>query len=223
MSSTSRPRSSKRWASPNLIEAARYNVLPLDDRLAETSDPHIAGRPEIVTGTSQLLFPGMRALNEDCVLNMKNRSHSITAELELPEGRASGVIFTQGGVTGGWSLYFKDGIPKYHYNWASLEHYEVVGDAPVSAGAHQLRLEFEYDGGGLGQAGTANLYVDGKPDGSARIEHTSPFTFSLDETSDVGFDRARQCATIIRPVAPTRSTAASSSSASTSPTTATTI
>jgi hypothetical protein len=107
-----------------LIEAARYNVLPLDDRFAETHDPEIAGRPVIVSGTSQLLFPGMRSLNEDCVLNFKNRSHSITAQLVIPDGGANGVLFAQGGVTGGWSLYLKDGRPKYHYNFANLEHYE---------------------------------------------------------------------------------------------------
>ena len=80
-----------------LIEAARYNVLPLDDRFVETHDPEIAGRPVIVTGTSQLLFPGMRSLNEDCVLNIGNKSHAITAQLLIPDGGASGVLSAQGG------------------------------------------------------------------------------------------------------------------------------
>jgi hypothetical protein len=171
-----------------LIEAARYNVLPLDDRLVETTNPKIAGRPEIITGTSQLLFPGMRALNEDCVLNVKNKSHSITAELVIPQGGANGVLFAQGGVTGGWSLYLKDGRPKYHYNWSSLEHYEVAGDTPIPAGEHQLRLEFAYDGGGLGKGGTASLFVAGTPAGTGRVERTAGYLFSLDETSDVGAD-----------------------------------
>ncbi|HET6506641.1 MAG TPA: arylsulfatase [Baekduia sp.] len=171
-----------------LIEAARYNVLPLDDRLAETTDPHVAGRPEIVQGTSQVLFPGMRALNEDCVINVKNRSHAITAELVVPDGGAEGVLFSQGGVTGGWALYLKDGRPKYHYSWAGLEHYEVAGGEAIPPGEHQVRLEFAYDGGGLGQGGTATLYVDGEEAGSTRVEHTSAYVFSLDETSDVGVD-----------------------------------
>src|SRR5262245_47867913 len=171
-----------------LIEAARYNVLPLDDRLAETSDPDIAGRPRIVTGTRQLLFPGMRALPEDCVLNVKNKSHSITAELVIPEGGANGVLFSQGGVTGGWALYLKDGRPKYHYSWAGLGHDEIAGDAPIPAGEHQLRLEFAYDGGGLGKGAAASLFVDGERVGSGHLDKTSAYVFSLDETSDVGLD-----------------------------------
>src|SRR5262249_47280991 len=119
---------------------------------------------------------------------VKNRSHAITAELVVPEGGASGVLFSQGGVTGGWSLYLKDGRPKYHYSWAGLEHYEVAGDGAILPGEHQLRMEFAYDGGGLGKGGTATLYVDGEEVGSGRIEHTSPYVFSLDETSDVGVD-----------------------------------
>jgi hypothetical protein len=171
-----------------LIEAARYNVLPLDDRFAETHDPEIAGRPVIVSGTSQLLFPGIRSLNEDCVLNVKNKSHAITAELLIPEGGANSVLFAQGGVTGGWSLYLKDGRPKYHYNFANLEHYEVAADIPIPAGEHQLRLEFSYDGGGLGKGGTASLFIDGQPAGTGRVDRTAGYLFSLDETSDVGAD-----------------------------------
>jgi hypothetical protein len=144
-----------------LIEAARYNVLPLDDRFVETHDPEIASRPVLVTGTSQLLFPGMRSLNEDCVLNIGNKSHAITAQLLIPDGGASGVLSAQGGVTGGWSLYLKDGRPKYHYNFANLEHYEVDAETAIPAGDHQLRLEFAYDGGGLGKGGTASLSRSG--------------------------------------------------------------
>jgi arylsulfatase len=171
-----------------LIEAARYNVLPLDDRLAETFDPDTAGRPRIVAGNTQLLFPGMRALNEDCVLNVKNRSHAVTAELVLEDGGAHGVLFSQGGITGGWSFYFKDGRLKYHYNFGNLEHTEVAGDAAVDAGEHQVRVEFNYDGGGLGKGAGVVLYVDGQQAGSGRIERTNGYLFSLDETSDVGYD-----------------------------------
>jgi arylsulfatase A-like enzyme len=171
-----------------LIEAARYNVLPLDDRFIETHDPEIAGRPVIVSGTSQLLFPGMRSLNEDCVLNIKNKSHAITAELVIPDRGANGVLFAQGGVTAGWSLYLKDGRPKYHYNFANLERYEVAADTAIPAGEHQLRLEFAYDGGGLGKGGTASLFIDGQPAGTGRVDRTCGYLFSLDETSDVGAD-----------------------------------
>jgi arylsulfatase len=171
-----------------LIEAARYNVLPLDDRLAETFDARTAGRPEIVEGTTQMLFEGMRGLSDDCVLNLKNKSHAVTAELVVPEGGANGVLFAQGGITGGWSLYLKDGKPKYHYNFGNLERYEVASDEAIPAGEHQLRAEFAYDGGGIGKAGTVTLYVDGNEAGSGRIEHTCAFLFSLDETCAVGSD-----------------------------------
>jgi hypothetical protein len=171
-----------------LIEAARYNVLPLDDRLAETFDARTAGRPEIVTGTSQMLFPGMRGLSDDCVLNLKNKSHSVTAELVIPDGGAEGVIFAQGGVTGGWSLYLKDGKPKYHYNFGNIERYEVAGSDPIPAGEHQLRVEFAYDGGDIGKGGALTLYIDGNETGTGRIDRTCAFLFSLDETCAVGSD-----------------------------------
>jgi arylsulfatase len=171
-----------------LIEAARYNVLPLDDRLAETTNAEIAGRPVILKGKTQILYPGMKALNEDCVLNVKNRSHSITADVVIPEQGASGVLFSQGGVTGGWSLYVKDGHLKYHYNFASLEQYEISNGMVVPAGEHRLRLDFQYDGGGLGKGASVSLFVDDESAGTGRVERTHPYLFSLDETSNVGVD-----------------------------------
>jgi arylsulfatase len=171
-----------------LIEAARYNVLPLDDRLAETFDARTAGRPEIVTGTTQMLFAGMRGLSDDCVLNLKNKSHSVTAELVVPERGAEGVLLAQGGITGGWSLYVKKGKPKYHYNFGNLERYEIGSDTAIPAGEHQVRMEFAYDGGGIGKGGTVTLYVDGNEVGSGRLERTCAFLFSLDETCAVGSD-----------------------------------
>jgi len=171
-----------------LIEAARYNVLPLDDRLMETSNPKIAGRPEIVEGTTQLLFPGMRGLSDECVLNLKNISHTVTAQLVVPDGGAEGVLFAQGGITGGWSLYLKDGKPKYHYNFGNLERYEIASPTAVPPGEHQLRVEFAYDGGGIGKGGSVSIHVDGTEQASGRIERTCAFVFSLDETCAVGSD-----------------------------------
>jgi hypothetical protein len=84
-----------------LIEAVKYNVLPLDDRAAERANPDIAGRPQLVKGKRQLLFGGMGRLTEGSVLNIKNKSHAVTAELEVPEPGAAGVIIAQGGLTGG--------------------------------------------------------------------------------------------------------------------------
>jgi len=99
-----------------LLEAAKYNVLPLDDRGIERAVPEIAGRPTLIQGERQLLFAGMGRLSENSVVNVKNKSHAITAEIDVPNGGAEGVIIAQGGSIGGWSLYLKDGKPRYCYN-----------------------------------------------------------------------------------------------------------
>jgi hypothetical protein len=169
-----------------LIEAVKYNCLPLDDRFAERANPEIAGRPELVQGSRQLLFGGMSRLTENSVVNIKNKSHAVTAEVVVPDTGAEGVIIAQGGVTGGWSLYAHHGTPTYTYNFFGLQRYYVRGSDPLPAGTHQIRMEFDYDGGGLAKGGTATLYVDGKPAASGRVEHTEPILFSADETCDIG-------------------------------------
>jgi arylsulfatase A-like enzyme len=171
-----------------LIEATRYGVLPLDDRRVERFNPDIAGRPTLVKGDSQLLFGGMSRLTENTVLNIKNKSHSVTAQIGVPEGGAEGVIVAQGGAFGGWSLYLKDGTPTYCYNVAGLMQVKVGGEKPVPAGDHQVRMEFAYDGGGLGKGGDLTLYLDGEKAGEGRVEATVPMIFSGDETADVGSD-----------------------------------
>ncbi|CAN5118259.1 arylsulfatase AtsD [soil metagenome] len=170
-----------------LIEAVKYNVVPIDDRSVERFDPDIAGRPKLITGTTQTLFSGMR-LMENCVLNIKNRSHSVTARITVADEGARGVIVAQGGGVGGWSLYAHDGKLKYCYNFFGIEYYFVTADAPIPAGAHEVRMEFDYDGGGLGKGGTVTLFYDGKPVGSGRVEQTEPMAFSADEACDVGSD-----------------------------------
>jgi arylsulfatase A-like enzyme len=172
-----------------LIEAARYNVLPLDDRRPERFNADFAGRPQLIRGSSQLLFGGMGRLSENSVLVLKNKSHSITAQVVVPEGgegETSGVIVAQGGAFGGWSLYAKDGKPKYCYNFAGLQRFYVEGDTVISSGEHQVRVEFAYDGGGIAKGGTVTLYLDGNKVGEGRVEKTVPMMFSADETCDVG-------------------------------------
>jgi arylsulfatase A-like enzyme len=173
-----------------LIEAAKYNVLPLDDRRAERFNADLAGRPQLVHGNSQLLFGGMNRLTENSVVVLKNKSHAITAEVEVPEGGANGVIVAQGGAFGGFSLYAKDGKPAYCYNLFGLQRFNVYGDAAIPSGDHQVRVEFAYDGGGLGKGGMATLYVDGDKVGEGRVDATVPMLFSADETTDVGSDSA---------------------------------
>ncbi len=170
-----------------LIEAVKYNVVPLDDRAFERFDATIAGRPQLITGDTQTLFSGMRLL-ENCVVNIKNKSHSVSAKITVPEAGAAGVIVSQGGGVGGWCLYAHEGRLKYCYNFFGIEYYFVTADEPIPAGDHELRMEFNYDGGGLGKGGTVTLFYDGKAVGTGRVEQTEPMAFSADEACDVGSD-----------------------------------
>jgi arylsulfatase A-like enzyme len=169
-----------------LIEATKYNVLPLDDRGIERALPEVAGRPTLVQGDRQLLFGGMGRLSESSVVSIKNKSHAVTAEIEVPEGGAQGVIVAQGGSIGGWSLYVKDGKPRYCYNLLGIQRFYVDSDKDVPAGTHQVRVEFDYDGPGLGKGGTATLYLDGDKVGEGKVAATAAMIFSADDTCDVG-------------------------------------
>jgi arylsulfatase A-like enzyme len=173
-----------------LEEARRYNVLPLDDRRIERFNSDLAGRPVLVKGNSQLLFGDMGRLSEASILNIKNKSHAVTAEVVVPESRAEGVIIAQGGAFAGWSLYAKDGKPRYCYNLLGLQRFTIGADAAIPTGTHQVRMEFAYDGGGLAKGGAVTLYVDGEQVGKGRVEGTVPMVFSADETADIGRDTA---------------------------------
>jgi hypothetical protein len=139
----------------------------------------LAGRPVLVRGTSQILARGMGGLNENGLINIKNKSHSVTAQVIVPEGKpCEGVILSQGGFAGGWILYVKDGRLTYCYNFAGLEKYVISLTQPLSNGDHQVRMEFAYDGGGLAKGGTVTLYIDGNAVSSGRVERTLPMVFS---------------------------------------------
>lgn len=169
-----------------LIEAVKYNVVPLDDRMIERANPDLAGRPQLVKGNRQLLFGGMGRLTESSIVNTKNKSHALTAEIVVPQSGAEGVIVALGGSIGGWSLYAKGGKPKYCYNFFGLKRYLIEGTDGIPPGTHQVRVEFAYDGGGIGKGGAVTLYVDGKKVGQGRVDQTEPFVFSADETLDIG-------------------------------------
>ena len=173
-----------------LIEATRYGVLPLDDRRFERFNSEMAGRPQLIQGKSQLLYGGMIRLSENSMISIKNRSHSVTAAIEVPEGGGKGVVIAQGGAFGGWSLYLHEGRPAYCYNTFGMQLAKVYGPEPVTPGEHQLRVEFAYDGGGLAKGGDIKLYLDGAEVGSGRVQMTVPMLFSGDETTDVGTDSA---------------------------------
>jgi len=169
-----------------LIEAGKYHVLPLDDRRVERFNPDLAGRPQLIRGNSQTLFRGMGRLTEGSVVNVKNKSHSVTAEIDVPASGAKGVIIAQGGSVGGWSLYAKDGRLKYCYNLLGLDQYYAESTTPIPAGKQQVRMEFKYDGGGLAKGGAVSLFIGGNKVGVGRVERTMPMLFSCDETCDLG-------------------------------------
>ena len=170
-------------------EAAKHHVLPLDDRVFERLIAAAVGRPDLMAGrTSLTLAEGMTGMMENVFINVKNKSKTITAEVEVPAKGANGTVIAQGGRFGGWSLYVKDGVPGYDYNFLGLSRSSVKATAPLAPGKRTLRLDFAYDGGGPGKGGVATLSVDGQPVAQGRIEHTQAAIFSADETADVGID-----------------------------------
>jgi len=172
-----------------LKEAVKYSVLPLDDRLTERFVAALVGRPDLMAGrTSLTVYDGMTGMTENVFLNLKNHSHVITADVEIPKNGATGVLLTQGGRFGGWSLYLKDGKPTYTYNWLGLQRYAVAATQALPPGKATIRFEFAYDGGGLGKGGKGTLFVNGKQVATGRIERTQCCVFSADEGADVGID-----------------------------------
>jgi arylsulfatase A-like enzyme len=169
-----------------LMEAVKYNVLPLDDRMIERANSELAGRPELIRGTRQVLFGGMGRLTESSILNMHNKSYAVTAEIAVPRSGAEGVIVAMGGITGGWSLYCKAGKLKHCYSFFGVDYYYAESRNTIPEGKHQVRMEFAYDGGGLAKGGNVTLFIDGKNVGDGRVEQTEPMLFSADETCDVG-------------------------------------
>lgn len=172
-----------------MSEAKKYHALPIDDRVIARMNPAIAGRPDLLGDRTTLtLYSGMDGMLENTFMNVKNRSKTITAKVKIPKGGANGVILSQGGRFGGWSLYMKDGKPIYTYNYLGLERFIVASTSAIPAGDATILLDFAYDGGGLGKGGLATLTVNGKVVAKGRIDKTQPLIFSADETADVGLD-----------------------------------
>ncbi len=170
-------------------EAEKYYVLPIDDRVLERVNASLVGRPDLMAGrTSLTLYEGMTGMSENVFINTKNRSHTITAEVEIPKGGANGVILAQAGRFGGWSLYLKNGKPSYCYNFLGLQRFTVAAQNAVPAGKATIRFEFAYDGGGLAKGGVGSIFVNGQKVAEGRIDRTQPMIFSADEGADVGED-----------------------------------
>lgn len=169
-----------------LIEAARHQVLPLDDRASLRADPDRAGRPVLARGPKQRIYRGVVRLNAFSILNMKNKSHRITAEVVVKDEPCEGVIAAQGGRVGGWALYAKDGRPWYCYNFYGIDLFHVEGTVEIPSGQHLVRMDFDYDGGGPAKGGTVRLFVDDRAAGEGRVERTQPLPFASDEPFEIG-------------------------------------
>ena len=167
-------------------EAARHEVLPIDNSKTARLDPAI--RPSLTRGRKRFTYgDGMTRIPEGASPNLKNTSFTITADVDVEE-KASGMIVTQGGLFGGIGLFLRDGRPVYHSNFVDIDHTEIAGRDPLPPGRHVVALRFAYDGGGIGKGGKATLTVDGKPVAEGRIERTIPIRVTLDEALDVGED-----------------------------------
>jgi len=174
-----------------ILEAAKYNVFPIDDRTGERFNATIAGRPELQTGRTSMRFaPGMTHLLENTVLNVKNRSYTVTAELVIPNDGADGVIIVQGGRFAGWALYLKESRLSFAYNWFESDLYYLRSEQPLSPGTVTVQYQFDFDGGAPGAGGDGTLLVAGDVVAEGRIDKTVPFVFSADETMDIGKDTA---------------------------------
>ena len=183
------PKKLKELQALFMKEAEKYHVLPIDDRVFERLDARLVGRPDMMGGrTSLTLAEGMTGMMENVFLNVKNKSKTITAEIEVPATGANGTIIAQGGRFGGWSLHVKDGVPAYGYSFLGLMHFTVASTKPLAPGKATIKYDFAYDGGGPGKGGTGTLFVNGEKVAEGRIEHTQAGIFSADETADVGID-----------------------------------
>jgi arylsulfatase A-like enzyme len=170
-------------------EARKNHVFPIDDRRSERFDATIAGRPDVMgKRTSLTVYEGMTGLMENVFINTKNRSYTITADVDLSNASAHGVIIAQAGRFGGWSLYMKDGKIHHEYNYFGLEWTNISSKKTVSAGKHSIKYEFVVEGNKPGSGGTCILYVDDQKVAEGHIPKTQPFLFSADEGVDVGLD-----------------------------------
>jgi len=165
-------------------EAAKFSVLPIDDRFAERTDPGL--RPSLLENRTRFTyFAGAYRIPESSSANIKNKSHVITAYVDRP---GDGVLVAAGGVVGGYSLFVKDGKPTYEYNWFGQQRYRVTSPERLPAGESTIRVQFNYDGGGIAKGGTVTLFVNDRKVGESRVDKTIYGRFSADETFDTGLD-----------------------------------
>jgi arylsulfatase A-like enzyme len=169
------------------IEAAKYNVLPLDNSKVERLD--VSVRPSLTRGRSVFTYyDGQTRIPEGAAPDLKNKSWKIAADVEVPADGAEGVIATQGGRFNGWGLYLLEDKPVFHYNLVDVQRTTIAGKDKLAPGKHVILVDFKYDGGGIGKGGAVTLSVDDKPVAEGRLARTTPFRVSVDETLDIGED-----------------------------------
>jgi len=170
-------------------EAVKNHVLPIDDRRVERFNAEIAGRADIMGNrTSLTLYEGMTGIMENVFINNKTKNYTIVSEVELKDANTNGVIISQAGRFGGWSLYMKGGKVHHDYNWFGLEHTNIASSKAVGPGKHQIKYEFIIDEPKPGAGGKCILYVDDVKVAEGQIPKTQPFLYSGDEGVDVGTD-----------------------------------
>jgi arylsulfatase A-like enzyme len=177
-----------------LIEAVKYNVLPLDDRGFERFNAELVGRPQTIKGKKQVFFPRMKRLSEASVLNIKNKSFQVTAQIVVPEGGAHGTIIAQGGDAGGWGLLMEKGAARFVYNLLGVNVFVTDAESPLTSGEHQVRVEFAYAGPGLAKGGDVTVYYDGEKVGDGKVLVTIPMIFGTE-----GVEVGRELGTTVLP------------------------
>lgn len=177
-----------------MVEAEKYHVLPIDDRLMERTNAKLVGRPTVMGDRTTVTYgEGMKGMGVDIFIDLRNTSYTITADVEV-DANGNGVIVCQGGRFGGLSLYLKEGKPMFAYNYLGLESYYVSATQKLAPGKYTLVYDFKYDGGGAGKGGLGTIYVNGNKVASAQLPKTQPGIFSVDDLADIGLDEGTQVA-----------------------------
>lgn len=175
-------------------EAEKFHVLPLDDRLMERTNAELMGRPTVMGNRTSVTYgEGMKGMGVDVFIDLRNKSYTITADVEVKDN-SNGVIVCQGGRFGGLSLYMKDGKPAFSYNYLGLESTDIMASQPIKAGKHTIVYNFIYDGVGAGKGGIGTITVDGNKVAENKLPKTQPGIFSVDDLADVGLDEGTQVA-----------------------------
>ncbi|HNP62196.1 MAG TPA: arylsulfatase, partial [Nitrospirales bacterium] len=167
-------------------EAAKYNVLPLDDR--KTERLNVANRPSLTEGRTSFTYPNLLRLPEGASPNLKHKDHTITAKVVIPESKAEGMLFTQGGRFGGYGLYVQKERLIYHYNLVGVARYTIMSKEPIPVGDVTLKAVYKSDTDKPFAGATVTLYANGNQIGEGRVEKSIPNRVTLDETLDIGFD-----------------------------------